>query len=84
MHALPAELPLCPACRQTWACGQEPEHVVDGIRVKINRAGPRPDYQGDERQVRQYLTCGSDMYSPPCLLHVLHLQLPIHLSVSGV
>ena len=48
--------------------------MVDGIRVKINRAGPRPDYQGDERQVRQYLTCGSDMYSPPCLLHVLHLQ----------
>ncbi len=29
--------------------------MVDGIRVKINRAGPRPDYQGDERQVRQYL-----------------------------
>ena len=29
--------------------------MVDGIHVKINRAGPRPDYQGEERQVRQYL-----------------------------
>lgn len=29
---------------------QDCEHVVEGIHVKINRAGPRPEYQaGDER-----------------------------------
>ncbi len=58
--------------------------MVDGIRVKINRAGPRPDYQGDERQVRQYLALWlryvqSNM-PPACAAS----PMPIHLSVSGV
>ena len=30
---------------------QSPEHIVDGIIVKINRAGPRPEYEAALRKV---------------------------------
>ena len=46
-HALTAP------CLTKGCAAQSSEHVVEGIRVKINRAGPRPEYQGtEERQVR--------------------------------
>ena len=39
---------------KTTRCVQSSEHVIDGVVVRINRAGPRPEYDQSRREeVRQ-------------------------------
>ena len=42
------------ACTRRKAGGavQASEHVIDGVVVKINRAGPRPEYDPPVREIR--------------------------------